>query len=122
MFNALFFIYKFSYFFYYFNKIFLLLPLYIYICSLFVCLFVCLIKKMCLIQSKPTMPLIQELPMIKLTPIDQNSLKQLQTLPVPLFLTKCKCLSELVCTLHLPIKEDSSHWILQGLSVFLNPD
>lgn len=69
--------------------------------------------------------LMQEMPVIRLTPIERHRLKLTGTVPVPVYITSLRrnAMGEgFVTVLDLPTTEHPSHWILQGVAILLNTD
>nr|CAH8833589.1 unnamed protein product [Trichobilharzia regenti] len=82
------------------------------------------VKKMCLTRQKPR-ELLQEMPIIKLTPVEKHRLKLTNTVQVPVYVTSQRrnAMGEgFVIALDIPVTEHSSFWILQGVAVLLNTD
>nr|CAK6928266.1 unnamed protein product [Fasciola hepatica] len=82
------------------------------------------IENGCLVRQNPRM-LMQEMPVVRLTPIERHRLKLTGTVPVPVYITSLRrnAMGEgFVTVLDLPTTEHPSHWILQGVAILLNTD
>ncbi|ESO91629.1 hypothetical protein LOTGIDRAFT_122204, partial [Lottia gigantea] len=81
-------------------------------------------KEMCLIRQKPKQ-LIQELPVLKIIPIESHRLKLQNTLRTPVYVTSQRRNAMgvgLVFEADLATTEHISHWVLQGACLILNTD
>ncbi|TGZ71294.1 hypothetical protein CRM22_002727 [Opisthorchis felineus] len=82
------------------------------------------VEEGCLVRQTPR-ELLQELPIVKLTPIEKHRLKLTSTVPVPVYVTSQRrnAMGEgFVTSLDMPTHEHPSHWILQGAAILLNTD
>jgi len=82
------------------------------------------IKKGCLIKAPPKQ-LIQELPILKVIPIESHRLKLQNTLTTPVYTTSMRRNAMgvgLVFQADLRTTDHPSHWILQGVCLTLNSD
>ncbi|VEL35737.1 unnamed protein product [Protopolystoma xenopodis] len=78
----------------------------------------------CLVNQAPQQ-LFQELPVVRLLPIEQHRLKLTNTVNLPVYTTSRRnneMDQGLVTSLDMPTVDHSSHWILQGAAVLLNSD
>ncbi|KAF5402104.1 hypothetical protein PHET_04435 [Paragonimus heterotremus] len=78
----------------------------------------------CLVRQNPR-ELLQEMPIVKLTPIEKHRLKLTGTVPLPVYITSQRrnAMGEgFVIALDIPTIEHPSHWILQGAAILLNTD
>ncbi|VDO04674.1 unnamed protein product [Rodentolepis nana] len=69
--------------------------------------------------------LIQEMPVIRMTPIERHKLKLTGTVEVPIYVTSSRRNSMgegYVTSLHLPSNQHNSFWILEGVCLILNTD
>ncbi|XP_050408300.1 dynein axonemal heavy chain 10 [Patella vulgata] len=81
-------------------------------------------KELCLIRQKPKQ-LIQELPVLKIIPIESHRLKLQNTLRTPVYVTSQRRNAMgvgLVFEADLATTEHNSHWVLQGACLILNTD
>ncbi|XP_064619187.1 dynein axonemal heavy chain 10-like isoform X2 [Lineus longissimus] len=81
-------------------------------------------KAMCLIKQKPKQ-LIQELPVLKVIPIEAHRLKLQNTFRTPVYVTSQRRNAMgvgLVFEADLATTEHISHWTLQGVCLILNTD
>ncbi|VDM32164.1 unnamed protein product [Hydatigera taeniaeformis] len=77
-----------------------------------------------MVHQSPRM-LIQELPVIRLTPIERHKLKLTGTVEVPVYVTSSRrnAMGEgYVTKLDMPTNEHNSFWILEGACIILNTD
>jgi len=77
---------------------------------------------MCLTRQIPKV-LIEEMPLIKIIPIEVNKLKIRGTFETPVYITSNRRDAMgrgLVFESRLPTEEHDSHWILQGTCMVLN--
>ncbi|KAF7232412.1 hypothetical protein EG68_10350, partial [Paragonimus skrjabini miyazakii] len=82
------------------------------------------VQEGCLVRQKPR-ELLQEMPIVKLTPIEKHRLKLTGTVPLPVYVTSQRrnAMGEgFVIALDIPTTEHPSHWILQGAAILLNTD
>lgn len=81
-------------------------------------------NEMCLARQDPKV-LIQEMPVIKVIPIEFNKLKLRGTIVLPVYVTSDRANAMGVGGVfeaNIPTEEHSSHWILQGACLILNQD
>ncbi|XP_060580911.1 dynein axonemal heavy chain 10-like isoform X1 [Ruditapes philippinarum] len=81
-------------------------------------------EEMCLIKQKPKQ-LIQELPILKIIPIEAHRLKLQNTFRTPVYVTSQRRNAMgvgLVFEADLATTEHISHWVLQGVCLTLNTD
>lgn len=81
-------------------------------------------KNSCLIRQKPKQ-LVQELPVLKINPIESRRLKLQNTLRTPVYVTSQRRNAMgvgLVFEADLSTTEHISHWVLQGVCLTLNTD
>ncbi|XP_076453104.1 dynein axonemal heavy chain 10-like [Babylonia areolata] len=81
-------------------------------------------KESCLIKQKPKQ-LIQELPVLKIIPIEAHRLKLQNTFRTPVYVTSQRRNAMgvgLVFEADLATTEHISHWVLQGVCLILNAD
>ncbi|CAH1801914.1 unnamed protein product [Owenia fusiformis] len=81
-------------------------------------------KKSCLIRQKPKQ-LIEELPVLKVIPIEAHRLKLQNTFRTPVYVTSQRRNAMgvgLVFEADLSTHEHTSHWVLQGVDLILNTD
>ncbi|KAL8575831.1 Dynein heavy chain 10, axonemal [Nucella lapillus] len=81
-------------------------------------------EKSCLIRQRPKQ-LIQELPVLKIIPIEAHRLKLQNTFRTPVYVTSQRRNAMglgLVFEADLTTGEHISHWILQGVALILNTD
>ncbi|KAM3182244.1 hypothetical protein ACTXT7_012779 [Hymenolepis weldensis] len=74
---------------------------------------------------QPPRALIQEMPVIRLTPIERHKLKLTGTVEVPVYVTSSRrnVMGEgYVTSLDLPSNQHNSFWILEGACLILNTD
>ncbi|PVD32839.1 hypothetical protein C0Q70_08286 [Pomacea canaliculata] len=82
------------------------------------------VKQTCLIRQKPKQ-LIQELPVLKIIPIEAHRLKLQNTFRTPVYVTSQRRNAMgvgLVFEADLATTEHISHWVLQGVCLILNTD
>uniref|UniRef100_A0A0B7AAD9 Uncharacterized protein n=1 Tax=Arion vulgaris TaxID=1028688 RepID=A0A0B7AAD9_9EUPU len=82
------------------------------------------LEKMHLIPQKPKQ-LIQELPVLKIIPIESHRLKLQNTFRAPVYMTSMRRNAMgvgLVFDADLATNEHISHWVLQGVCLILNTD
>ncbi|XP_025092040.1 dynein heavy chain 10, axonemal-like isoform X1 [Pomacea canaliculata] len=82
------------------------------------------LESSCLIKQKPKQ-LIQELPVLKVIPIESHRLKLQNTLRTPVYVTSLRRNAMgvgLVFEADLATTEHISHWVLQGVCLILNTD
>ncbi|XP_074640231.1 dynein axonemal heavy chain 10-like [Tubulanus polymorphus] len=82
------------------------------------------LKNSCLIKQKPKQ-LIQELPVLKIIPIEAHRLKLQNTFRTPVYVTSQRRNAMgvgLVFEADLATTEHPSHWVLQGVCLVLNTD
>ncbi|KAL5016407.1 hypothetical protein ScPMuIL_005996 [Solemya velum] len=81
-------------------------------------------EEACLIRQKPKQ-LIQDLPVLKIIPIESHRLKLQNTLRTPVYVTSQRRNAMgvgLVFEADLFTTEHTSHWVLQGVCLSLNTD
>lgn len=81
-------------------------------------------KKAMLVRQKPKQ-LIQELPVLKVIPIEAHRLKLQNTFRTPVYVTSARRNAMgvgLVFEADLATTEHISHWVLQGVCLTLNTD
>lgn len=81
-------------------------------------------EELCLIKQKPKQ-LIQELPILKIIPIEAHRLKLQNTFRTPVYVTSQRRNAMgvgLVFEADLATTEHISHWVLQGVCLTLNTD
>nr|KAG5704650.1 hypothetical protein BaRGS_025292 [Batillaria attramentaria] len=81
-------------------------------------------KESCLVKQKPKQ-LIQELPVLKIIPIEAHRLKLQNTFRTPVYVTSQRRNAMgvgLVFEADLATTEHTSHWVLQGVCLILNTD
>lgn len=69
--------------------------------------------------------LIQEMPVIRLTPIERHKLKLTGTVDIPVYINSSRrnAMGEgFVTNLDIPTNEHNSHWVLEGACIILNTD
>ncbi|VDL92009.1 unnamed protein product [Schistocephalus solidus] len=69
--------------------------------------------------------LLQEMPVIRLTPIERHKLKLTGTVDLPVYVNSSRrnAMGQgFVVHLDIPTKEHASHWILEGACIILNTD
>lgn len=82
------------------------------------------IEKGCLVRQAPKQ-LVQAMPVMKIIPIEVQKLKLQNTLRTPVYVTSQRRNAMgvgLVFEADLHTPEHTSHWILQGVCLVLNPD
>ncbi|CAF4410648.1 unnamed protein product, partial [Didymodactylos carnosus] len=82
------------------------------------------VQKCCLLRQRPK-ELIQELPVMKVIPIESHKLKLQNTLRCPVYVTSDRRNTMgvgLVFESDLSTTEHSSYWVLQGVCLILNTD
>ncbi|XP_005108807.2 dynein heavy chain 10, axonemal [Aplysia californica] len=82
------------------------------------------VDRMC-VKRQPPKQLLQELPVLKIIPIEGHRLKLQNTFRAPVYVTSQRRNAMgvgLVFEADLATKEHISHWVLQGLCLILNTD
>ncbi|XP_059138610.1 dynein axonemal heavy chain 10-like [Physella acuta] len=82
------------------------------------------VERKCVIRQPPKQ-LIQELPVLRIIPIEAHRLKLQNTIRTPVYVTSMRRNAMgvgLVFEADLATKEHISHWVLQGLCLILNTD
>ncbi|XP_014779882.1 dynein axonemal heavy chain 10 isoform X2 [Octopus bimaculoides] len=82
------------------------------------------LEKGCLIRQKPKQ-LVQELPLLKIIPIESHKLKLQNTIRTPVYVTSQRRNAMgvgLIFEADLATTEHISHWVLQGVCLILNTD
>ncbi|CAH8459226.1 unnamed protein product [Dicrocoelium dendriticum] len=95
-----------------------------YVCGLYLEGSAWSVQDSCLVRQKPR-ELLQEMPLVKLAPIEKHRLKLTGTVSLPVYITSQRrnAMGEgFVVALDIPTKEHPSHWILQGAALLLNTD
>ena len=82
------------------------------------------VEQQCLIRQPPKV-LVQDLPIMKVIPVELNKLKLHGTIRVPMYITQQRRNAMgvgMMMEADLDTREHSSHWVLQGVALVLNTD